>query len=238
MMIDCHIHVKGGDVYRTENTAEEILPVLDRAGIDKAVILAMCTAPDQAIEMVVRESAKAPDRLIGFAYARPMYDRSVRDLLRDAIDRHGLRGIKIHRGETLLTPDVLGPVYALACEYRRPCLVDSGNDLNAIFEVIKAYPELPLILAHHGVPSGNVQAIDQVIEFVKPYPNVYLDTAYMPTYWKIRDAVNALGSERILFGSDGILVDPRTELAKIDVLGLTPEERANILGLNAARLLM
>ena len=32
-IIDGHIHIKGGDIFKTENTAEEIISVLDRSGI-------------------------------------------------------------------------------------------------------------------------------------------------------------------------------------------------------------
>ncbi|MCL2518827.1 MAG: amidohydrolase family protein [Oscillospiraceae bacterium] len=228
MIIDCHIHVKGGDEFRTENTAEEIIPVLDISGIDKAVVFAMCTDPVTALQMVYKEVCKFPNRLIGFSYARPMYDRSVKEVLREGFEKYDMRGIKIHKGETIIHPDVAGPVYEIAIEYDYPCIMDTGNDLNAAYAVIKKYPELKLILAHHGVPGGSVTAINSVIDFVKDYPNVYLDTAYMPTYWKIRDAVNKLGSERIIFGSDGILLDPRTELKKIEVLGFNDEQLENI----------
>lgn len=237
MIIDCHLHVKGGDVYKTESKAEEIIACMDRAGIDKGVVFAMCTSTVEATEMTWREVNKYPDRLIGFTYARPCYNRNVTDDIRFAFEKRNMKGIKIHRGETLLLPEVIGPVLETAIEYDYPCLIDSGNDLAAVFEIMKTYPELKLILAHLGCPSGNVLAIDNVIRQVKDYKNVWLDTAYLPTYWKIKDAVNALGAERILFGSDGILVDPRTELRKIDVLDLTDEQKELILGKNIARLL-
>ena len=236
MIIDCHLHIKGGDVYRTESTAEEIIYYLDRAGIDKGIVFAMCATPARAVEMTYKEVRKFPDRLTGFAYARPCYDHSVVDDIRSAFDNFGMKGIKIHRGETLLDPEVIGPVLDVAIEYGYPCLIDSGNDYDAIFNIVEQFPSLKLILAHLGSPGGDVRAIDRVIEFVKPYPNVYLDTSYCRTYWKIKDAVDGLGASRVIFGSDGILIDPRTELMKIDVLDFSAEERRLILGENIARL--
>lgn len=42
MIIDCHMHIKNGDVYKQESSAEEIITVMDKCGIDKAVVFAMC----------------------------------------------------------------------------------------------------------------------------------------------------------------------------------------------------
>lgn len=237
MIIDCHLHVKGGDVYRTESTAEEIIQYLDNAGIDKGVVFAICTSSIESTEMTYKEVNKFPDRLIGFTYARPSYDRKVTDDIRFAFDERNMKGIKLHRGETLLEPEVIGPILEVAIEYDYPCLIDSGGDYKNVFAIVKKYPELKLILAHLGCPSGNVLDIDKVIETIKDYKNVYVDTAYLPTYWKIKDAVNVLGAHRVIFGSDGILVDPRTELKKIEVLNFNDEQMELILSKNIGRLL-
>jgi predicted TIM-barrel fold metal-dependent hydrolase len=237
MIIDCHMHVKNGDIYRQESKAEEIVAVMDKCGIDKAIVFAMCISTRDATEMVFKEVQKFPDRLIGFTYARPCYNRKVTEDIRYAIEERGMKGIKIHRGETLLHAEVIGPVLETAIEYGVPCLIDSGNDYAAIESIVKAYPDLLLILAHLGAPSGNVLLIDQFIELARKNKNVYLDTAYVPTYWKIKDAVRILGPEKVLFGSDGILLDPRTEMKKIEVLDLTKEETEYVMGKNIARLL-
>lgn len=237
MIIDCHMHIKNGDVYKQESSAEEIVAVMDKCGINKAVVFAMCVSTKDATEMAHREVGKFPDRLIGFTYARPCYDRKITDDLRFAIENRGMKGIKIHRGETLLSAEVIGPVIEVAMEYGIPCLIDSGNDYGAIESIVKDYPDLLLILAHLGSPGGNVLLIDQFIELAKGNRNIYLDTAYVPTYWKIKDAVERLGADRILYGSDGILLDPRTEMKKIEVLELAREDMEKIMGGNIARIL-
>ena len=233
-IIDSHVHVKGGDIYRTESTAEEILTVLDRAGVEKAVVFAMCLPPDEANAMVLRECAKAPDRLYGYSYARPMYDRSVVSVVREGLEQ-GLRGIKIHKAETLLTPDIIGPVVELAMEYDVPCLIDSGGDHDALYKLVKSYPEAKLIFAH--LTKGNLIQQEEMFRFLKPYKNVYVDTSWLQYYFMIRHAVDILGSERVLFGSDGIMTDPRTEILKVQVQEFTPEQEENIFYNNIARLL-
>ena len=61
-IIDCHVHIKNGDIFRREYTAEQIIPVLDKAGIEKAVIFGMCFSPEEAVERVLYECSKSPDR--------------------------------------------------------------------------------------------------------------------------------------------------------------------------------
>lgn len=237
MIIDCHMHLKNGDSYRTEHTGEEVVQALDRAGIDKGVVFAICMSTRESTDMVYREVRKFPDRLLGFAYARPSYDRIVADDIRFALAERSMKGIKVHRGETLLHPDVIGPILEAAIEYDVPCLIDSGDDYAAICGIVEQYPDLKLILAHLGSPSGKVTEIDKYIELARKHANVYLDTAYVPTYWKIKDAVERLGPQKVLYGSDGILVDPRTELMKIDVLNFPPGTKEYLCGRNIARLL-
>lgn len=237
MIIDAHMHLKNGDIYRTEHTPEQIVSVMDKAGIDKAVVFAMCTNTRRASELAFEAVRKFPDRLIGFTYARPSYNKKVTDELIYALRELGSKGIKIHRGETLLNPDVIGPVLEVAIEYDCPCLIDSGNDYNAVEQITKEYPKLKLVLAHLGSPGGNVKEIDKYIELAGNNRNVYLDTAYVSVYWKIRDAVNRIGAKKIIYGSDGVLVDPRTELKKIEVLDFSKEEKEYILYKNIAALL-
>ena len=233
-IIDCHVHIKNGDIFRTEYTAEDILPSLDRAGIEKAVVFGMCFSPEEANERVLLECSKAPDRLFGFAYARPMYNRNVVEVIREGLDK-GLKGIKIHKAETPLTPDVLGPVVELAMEYDVPCLIDSGGDHDALYKLVTAYPEAKFIFAH--LTKGNLIEQEKMFNFLKPYKNTFVDTSWLQYYYMISKAVNILGSERVLYGSDGILTDPRTEILKVQVQGFTKAQEENIFYNNIAKLL-
>ena len=184
-----------------------------------------------------------PDRLIGFTYTAPSMEGKVENWdavmrpLRDAVENKGMRGIKVHRAFTQLRPEVMGPVVEFAAAHNIPLLIDSSNDEEGLMGLMKAYPDAQIIWAHLGVPSGDVLAIDRMLDFLKDYENVCVDTAYLPTYWKIRDAVRVMGKERVCFGSDGILLDPRTEICKIDVLDFDEDTREHIYYKNIARVL-
>ena len=76
--------------------------------------------------------------------------------------------------------------------------------------------------------------------------NVYLDTSNMPAYYRLGQAIEWAGVEKILFGSDGFWCNPSVEKSKIEILTdhapfktkkLTDEEVKMILGGNLIRIL-
>ena len=70
--------------------------------------------------------------------------------------------------------------------------------------------------------------------------NIYYDTAaspylYDPSVYKA--ALSLAGEGKILFGSDYPLIKPSRYYKDLDTAGISPEDRAAILGGNAERLL-
>jgi predicted TIM-barrel fold metal-dependent hydrolase len=53
----------------------------------------------------------------------------------------------------------------------------------------------------------------------------------------IEQLVNEAGADRVLFGSDTPLMDPRGQLGKIITADISDKAKEQILGLNAQRLL-
>ena len=87
--------------------------------------------------------------------------------------------------------------------------------------------------------SGNIEpARGQAIAAVQRCPNFYLETC--STYRSpgvIEELVREAGADRVLFGSDTPLMDPRAQIGKIITADLTDEEKRMVLGGNAIRLL-
>jgi predicted TIM-barrel fold metal-dependent hydrolase len=69
------------------------------------------------------------------------------------------------------------------------------------------------------------------------YPNLHVDTSSVVFFQYLEQAVRELPAEKIIFGSDGPLVDSRIELAKVRLLRLSPEVEAKVLSGNILRLL-
>jgi predicted TIM-barrel fold metal-dependent hydrolase len=96
-----------------------------------------------------------------------------------------------------------------------------------------ACPDSVVILGH----MGGYFHVDEAIEVAERQSNIVLETSAMPYPAKIKEAVERIGAERVVFGSDGPVSSPVLEREKVVIAGLSPEETALVLGGNAARLL-
>lgn len=244
MIVDAHVHLKHGDIRRTEYSPEVIVETMDRVGIDKSVVFAMSTTTRRSIEMALEAVRKYPGRLIPFVYALPNYERPVIAELEEAITKLGFKGIKLHAGECTLAEYVTDPVIALAERLGVPCLIDCMGRFWDIERMARCFPGAKLIVAHLGRYLCEDEAlIDRFIELALRYENIFLDVSGVALTHKIREAVSKVGSDRVIFGTDGPHEAPDTvgfakkELDKIKALNLDPEDEEAVLGGTIARLL-
>ena len=94
-------------------------------------------------------------------------------------------------------------------------------------------PNTTIILAHIGGYFSHMAAI----EVAHRRANVLVDTSEIPFPDHIRMAGDRLGAEKVLFGSDAPCCDIRLELEKVELAGLTLEEKKKVLFQNYARLM-
>ena len=73
-------------------------------------------------------------------------------------------------------------------------------------------------MGHMG--HGNVVYINASIDIAARNPNVYLETSGMPMHTKIKEAVERVGVERVLYGSDVPFHHPAVEILRVQVSGL------------------
>ncbi len=241
-IIDAHVHLKHGDEEKTEYSAETIIKIMDEAGVDRSVVFAMSTTTRRSIEMASEAADRFGDRLIPFVYALPSYERPVLGEIEEAIGNLGFRGIKIHMGECTLEKYVSGPVLRLAAEYDVPCLIDFIGKYGILRKIADEFPETKIIVAHFGkYLCRDERLIDEFIRIAEGHGNIFLDTSGVIIPRKIREAVDRLGSDRIIFGTDGPTPDGArfvlAEIDKIRSLNLNPKDEGAILGGTAARLL-
>jgi hypothetical protein len=242
LIIDSHVHLKHGGPDKTEYSAEAIVEIMDEAQIDKSVVFAMSTTTRRSIEMARRAVRKFEDRLIPYVYALPHYESPVIKELEMAISDLGFRGIKIHIGECTLEMYVTEPVLRLAGRLGVPCLIDCGGRYDLIEEMARAFPETKIIVAHLGKYLCRDEAlIDRFINIAKSRENVFLDASGVVISKKIKEAVEAVGSSRVIFGTDGPKPEgaefARAEIEKIKKLNLSPEDERAVLGGTIAKLL-
>jgi predicted TIM-barrel fold metal-dependent hydrolase len=245
MIIDSHAHLKHGDIARTVIPPETIIKTMDAVGIDKSVAFAICTTTENSIKMALNAVNQFPDRLIPYVYALPSYEKPVLSEIENAIRNLGFRGIKIHISECTLTEYVGDSLLELAGKYNVPCLIDFVGDFQQARRIATKFKETKIILAHMGkCHCTDRDLIDKFIELAENNSNVFIDTSCIALLWKLEVVIRKIGSERVLFGTDGPAVFwpdeityARLELNKIKSLDLTEKDANNILGGNIAKLL-
>ncbi|MDR1020699.1 MAG: amidohydrolase family protein [Synergistaceae bacterium] len=75
-----------------------------------------------------------------------------------------------------------------------------------------------------------------LVNLVKNLPNVVVETSQQFEYFILKKAIDELGSERMLMGTDWPYKPTNTEISKFRHLGLTDDQLENIYYKNAARL--
>ncbi len=172
--------------------------------------------------------------------------------LREMIERHGAKGIKIHPVVQQFMPDdpSIYPIYRTCMELGLPVLSHSGPsrdgtpwaEPNSFANVVRSFPGLVLILAHLGGGAWR-----QTAAFASAFKSVVFDLSEIiawagapkaPTKDELARMILDIGPERVMLGTDFPWYDlGRTAEQVLDLPLLADEQKVGILGANAARLL-
>ncbi|MBU4209833.1 amidohydrolase [Patescibacteria group bacterium] len=71
-----------------------------------------------------------------------------------------------------------------------------------LLDVIKDFPNLKISLAHLGLPHSIIPDLAETYEEISKHPNIYMDTAMVPSRGVLTMAIRIFGPKRIMFGSD------------------------------------
>lgn len=235
MIIDAHNHI--GVRHGGRQSGGDLIRKMDAVGIDKAVIFPFVEGnfTNDAVKAAANEF---PDRLIPFCAVNPWVPEA-RDEMRRCIEDWGFRGLKLHptiNGFHLANHGLVDPLFQTAEEHGIPVIVHGASDLYntpaEFAEMARCFPKVNLIMAHMGF----FWMVDQAIQFAGQLPNLYLETSRAPIF-EIAQAVEALGPDKVIFGSDSPFVDLEWEYRKMERASNLAGARAKLVGGNIARLL-
>ncbi len=203
---------------------------------------------DYILEAVLRH----PDRLMGLCCLDPGADPAG-DEVRRCLDG-GLSGVGelafYDAGLDQRALESLAPAMEICRNRDRPVLIHVNEPIGHAYSgkmkitlaqieaLVRRFPENRIVLAHWGGGLFFFHLLKKQIK--KALEKVYFDTAASPFLYDpaiYRVAVDILGDEKILFGSDFPLIRPKRYFKEMATAGLTFRARAGIIGKNAARLL-
>ncbi|AMK11687.1 MAG: amidohydrolase family protein [Pseudodesulfovibrio sp.] len=203
--------------------ADDLLRHLDKAGLDKAVVLTAATTPSQVVpanDWAIELKGLSP-RFIPFGTLHPEYDRNAEELERLAAN--GIRGLKFHPDFQRFRMDdpKFYDLMSLVDE-RFICLFHVGDDLppdenpscpRKMAALRRAFPKPPMIAAHFGGLKQWEYAMEHLAGL-----DVYVDCSSVLDFVDddlLRRLVDAFTPDRILFGSDYPLYDAEDEIRRI-----------------------
>ena len=157
--------------------------------------------PDPENEPVFQAVADRPDRFLGWVFVNPQGETDQIQELNKWRDNPGFVGVKAHPFWHRYPPVELLPVAAQLAKMGKPLLIHTGFNAHGDYDaLLQKVPNLKLILAHAGFPL-----YADTWKKIKNNKNVYVDlsqTSYLNDRIT-RQAVEYLGVERCLFGTDG-----------------------------------
>jgi len=176
-------------------------------------------------------------RVIPFYWANPAQPDTLKEIT-TAIALDGFRGIKLHQCINPFPIDspIVAELAAFAAEREIPIFIHfySPPEIRKFGDVARVHPRTVFIVAH-------LIGVEILAPSAKELPNVYWDVspAWGSPASRIHFALEAFGPERVMLGSDTPFGRDtlKRNIAKIKRMDIPAEEKALILGGNAARLL-
>jgi predicted TIM-barrel fold metal-dependent hydrolase len=240
--LDSHAHVDVVPALNWYDTADKLVNRMDAAGVKMAAISGYLNVPGpnpDGLKVISDAVAKYPDRLIGYARLDPWFDDRCVAALNIAVRDWGCRGVKLHPAHYTLYP--FGPetvkLSRRAGELGLPILFHCGDEIMClpyqIDRLAAQCSETTIILAHIGGFFSGESALN-VAERNK---NILVDTSEIPFPEMVRKAVDRLGAEKVLWGTDAPCCDIGHEIKKVELAGLTEQQQRLLFAENYARLM-
>jgi len=237
-------------------SADETIATMDAEGVDRSVVFGFpwrdITVARETNDYVMESVNRFPDRLIGFCCLDPADGAAEKEVER-CLDG-GLSGVgELAFYESGIDTDALEqltPIMETCRERGVPVMIHTNepvghpypgktpNTLAQIYQLISRFPKNTIILAHWG---GGVFFYHLLRKEVKEaLGNVYFDTAaspflYGPAIYRV--AIEIMGAEKILFGTDFPLLKPSRYFKEIDSAKVSESDIQKICGGNAQQLL-
>ena len=215
----------------------ELLRNEDAAGIEYAVVMPSPTPkPDNR---ALFETAGQERRAVLCCQVNPNEGEPALNEIRQSAREWGMRVLKIMPAiyQVQLTGPLANTVMVTARELGLVVNIHSGSEIShplAIGALCGRFPDVTVLMDHMGYREWTSDAI----EAARDHPNLYLGTtiaAFEPL--TIKRAVDALGPERIVYGSNWPNLYSDLAVQAIQRYGFGAETEALILGGNLARIL-
>jgi hypothetical protein len=238
-VIDSHCHIGIGR-YK-ELTPDGLLRLMDKCDVDKAVV---CPVEEhitvynrEGNDYVLSAVRRHPDRFIGFAVANPWFGEEATNELERAINE-GLKGLKFNssRQGFFINDPIVYPLIKIAEKWSLPVYFHTSTPIYALplqlEDLARHFPSVNFIMGHSGIGDTWTDSLPAALNV----DNIYLETSFFVPQM-LKAALDAIGNQRVLFGSNSPVSGLDLEMAKIQAFDMNLETRERVMGKNIALLI-
>lgn len=243
-IIDVHAHYGEWFFPIYLSKEQHIIGLMDRYGIEKAVFSSSLAIVYNMIEGNAQLDgflSKSP-RFYGYVVLNPNYvDLSMQQIER-YLGAQKFLGVKIHPDYSRKSVSCHESIELLekARKLKKVALLHTWGDeqVRATSTVADTFPDLTVIMGHMGGNGREGVGWKAGIEAAKARPNLYLEVCGSTLHKdRIKEAVEAVGDDRILYGSDMTLLNPSITVGMIEEANIPQSSKENIFHRNAERIL-
>jgi len=245
-IIDFHAHLGPyWNMHIPANDADSMVRLMDRCGIDRVVVSSHVGISSDFVlgnDLVFEAIRSYRGRIYGACGVNGQYpELSVEELKRCFSEESDMKIIKIHPflAKCRIDDPRMEGIYDFAAQHKLPILSHTwleGDDyagLDIFQKVARSYPDITWIMGH----SGGTYASYHAVRIARELDNVMLDiTMSACPARQIEYFVAEVGSHRVLFGTDSPFLDPRPQVGRVGLAEISHQDRVNIFGANARRL--
>ena len=245
VIIDAHAHVDPVAVFGTVGADEEGLlsPIrrFNLTGVFVTPIDSLWTDTIGGNTRAMRLVAQYGGLVRGYMVVNPNHDTrtSERELERCLIEGN-LEAIKLHSffHDQLLDSPGYAPALEFANEYHLCVLSHTWDSPETLSKLAERYPNAFFYAAHF---TGNLMhrpEIRKYIDVANAHPNVFLDTTSSAAPLGVLEyAVEAVGADKIIFGTDYNWLSFEYGFGKIIYAQIDDESKRKILGFNFQKII-
>lgn len=250
MIVDADCHLCSQKFDATAVLADDLIEMMDRAEVDKALVwLRPPYNKDIGPEnrAVHDAHAKYPDRLLPLGWTNPRLGREAAEAaITQCFEEYGFLGIKFNgaQDDYVIDDDTVAmPLLEKAAAYGKPIAFHIGADFYEnthpyrLGRIAARFPEIPFLMVHMG-GAGVPPLARAAIETARDHDNITLVGSAIAAN-PIIAALEALGPDRICFGSDVPFAPMHVQLAMFQAImrDMPEADKAKVLGTNILRVL-
>ncbi len=254
MVFDCHSYMGHQPMWPIMGlpatfTGSEWVAYMEEAGIDRMV----CAPPFSGNtdffaadhERIAQSVKDFPGKVFGYVRVNPNRGQQAADDLLYWVRTRGLHAVKFnvsdHPSYRIDDRKLMGTVLDAVQELDIPVMVHTGEAYgitcapSLVADIASDFPKVTFFMAHMGTPNF----WEEVIPYCKRTPNLMCDTTGVFRPNLIQELVNAIGPERVMFGSNAPYMPPQLGVITVRQYCrlLSGRDKDLILGGNIARLL-